>query len=57
MTGEGFVCYLEDPENVDKRRAEVGLNPIGEYVSESGGSWDLEKHKKRVAEFEARQQK
>jgi len=52
VTGESFVWYLVDPDNVDKRRAEVGLNPMREYVSDSGGTWDLEAHKKRLAEFE-----
>ncbi len=52
-TGEGYVWPLEDPDNVDKRRAEVGLGTMQEYLSESGSKWDLKKHKKRIAEFEA----
>ncbi|MCK5704033.1 MAG: hypothetical protein KAI29_22920, partial [Cyclobacteriaceae bacterium] len=52
-TGELCVWPIEDPENVDKRRAEIGLNTIQEYISEWGMTWNLEAHKKRVAEFEA----
>jgi hypothetical protein len=52
-TDEGYVWPIEDPENVDKRRAEVGLNTMQEYLSQFGTIWDLEAHKKRIAEFEA----
>jgi len=52
-TGELCVWPIEDPENVDKRRAEIGLNTIQEYISKWGMTWNLEAHKKRVAEFEA----
>jgi hypothetical protein len=52
-TGEWSVWPIEDPGNVDKRRAEIGLNTIQEYISEWGMTWDLEAHRKRVAEFEA----
>ncbi|MFD1284318.1 DUF6624 domain-containing protein [Mesonia ostreae] len=32
-TGEFYVSPLIDPENVDKRRAKVGLGSIADYVS------------------------
>jgi hypothetical protein len=32
-----YVLPLEDPENVDKRRSAVGLEPIAEYVA----YWDI----------------
>ncbi len=51
-TGEGYVWPLEDPDNVDKRRAEIGLGTMQEYLSELGSTWDLEAHKKRIIEFE-----
>lgn len=35
-TGEQYVYPIEDPENVNKRRAEVGLGTIEEYVSRFG---------------------
>ena len=32
-TQKYYVQPLEDPDNVDKRRAEVGLQPLSEYVN------------------------
>ena len=31
-------------QNVDKRRAEIGLRPIAEYMKGFGITWDLEAH-------------
>jgi len=52
-TGEYFVLPLIDPENVDKRRAEVGLGTISEYVAIWDMTWDVEKHKARTKKIEA----
>ncbi len=52
-TGEFYVSPLVDPENVDKRRAEVGLGPIADYVGHWDMTWDLEKHKVSTAKIEA----
>ena len=41
-----FVSPLEDPDNVDKRRAEVGLQPLSEYVQQWEIIWDCEQYKK-----------
>ena len=41
-----YVSPLEDPDNVDKRRAEVGLNPLAEYVNYWQIKWDVEQYKK-----------
>lgn len=46
-TGEYFVSPLVDPENVDKRRAEVGLGPIADYISNWNITWDVKKHIER----------
>lgn len=46
-TGEYFVSPLEDPVNVDKRRAEVGLRPIADYISNWNMTWDVKKHIER----------
>jgi len=46
-TGEYFVSPLIDPENVDKRRAEVGLGPIADYISNWNMTWDVKKHVER----------
>jgi hypothetical protein len=51
-TGEFYVSPLQDPENVDKRRAEVGLGTLQEYVSHWNMTWDVEKYKKELPEIE-----
>jgi hypothetical protein len=54
-TDETFVSPLEDPDNVDKRRAEVGLNTLQEYISQWGLTWDAEVYKKQLPDIEAKQ--
>ncbi|QNK64567.1 hypothetical protein H7F33_08840 [Pedobacter sp. PAMC26386] len=49
-TGKYYVEQMEDPENVDKRRTEVGLSPIKEYVSQWGISWSIEQYRKDLLE-------
>lgn len=56
-TGEYFVSPLQDPDNVDKRRAEVGLGPIQEYISNWNLTWDAEVYKKELLELEAKESK
>lgn len=56
-TKELYVYPLIDPENVDKRRAEVGLGPLAEYVKIWNLTWDIEKHKARTAKIEAEKEK
>lgn len=51
-TGEYFVSPLKDPENVDKRRAEVGLGPIADYISNWNMTWDVKKHIERTEKME-----
>jgi hypothetical protein len=51
-----FVNELVDPDNVDKRRAEVGLGPIAEYVSHWNIKWNVEEHKKFWADKEKKKQ-
>nr|MBP9924008.1 hypothetical protein [Bacteroidia bacterium] len=41
-----YVSPLEDPDNVDKRRAEVGLQPLAEYLLNWNLVWDVEQYKK-----------
>ncbi|MCL2132587.1 MAG: hypothetical protein FWH36_09120, partial [Lentimicrobiaceae bacterium] len=54
-TGEHFVQPLIDPENVDKRRAEVGLGTMQDYLfSNFGMNWDVEEYKKKLSEYEAK---
>mgnify|MGYP006865024451 FL=1 len=48
------VWPIKDPENVDKRRAEIGLEPMAEYLKNRRFplEWNLEDQVKRTAEFE-----
>ena len=50
-----YVRPLIDPDNVDKRRAEVGLGPIQEYISKWGTTWDVEEYKKKLPEYEEKE--
>ncbi len=48
-----YVLPLEDPDNVDKRRAAIGLSPLSDYLVEMGIKWDVEKYKKDLPSIEA----
>lgn len=55
---ETDTCYvrpLEDPANVDKRRARVGLQPLAEYVVRWNIKWDAEQYQKDLPALEARE--
>ena len=56
-SGEYFVSPLIDPENVNKRRAEVGLGTIEDYIKYWGLTWDVKKHKERTAKIEFEKKK
>ncbi len=49
-----FILPLEDPDNVDKRRAEVGLSTIAEYVNHWQIKWDVEQYKKDLPALESK---
>jgi len=51
-TGTAYVLPLADPDNVDKRRAEVGLTPLAEYVKHWGIKWDVDDYKKQLPAIE-----
>jgi len=51
-TGKYYVMPLEDPDNVDKRRHQVGLGPIKDYVSEWGIIWNVDDNEKFLLELE-----
>lgn len=53
-SGEYYVSPLLDPDNVDKRRAEVGLGPIQDYVSGWKIIWNVEEYKKKLPEYESK---
>lgn len=52
ITNKPYVLPLEDPENVDKRRADVELEPLAEYVNFWNIIWDVEQYKKDLLEIE-----
>ncbi len=49
-----FVAPLEDPDNVDKRRAAVGLGPLALYLQSFQVPWDLQEYKDHFADIEKR---
>jgi hypothetical protein len=56
--GDGYdmwVSPLEDPDNVDKRRAEVGLPPLADYVRQWNIKWDVAEYKKKLPEIEKKE--
>jgi len=56
-TGEYYVLPLIDPDNVDKRRAKVGLPSIQVYLNYYGLIWNVEEYKKKLSEYESKQWK
>ena len=54
-TGQKYVLPLEDPDNVDKRRFEVGLGSLAEYTGFFDFEWDVEAFKKHLPEIEAKE--
>jgi hypothetical protein len=44
-TGKSYFTPIKDPENVDIRRANVGLPPMSEYAKTFNIIWDIEEHK------------
>lgn len=49
--GTYYVIALKDPDNVDNLRASVGLEPLAQYASYFGITWDLEQYKKDLPEL------
>ena len=54
-TGENYVMPLRDPENVDVRRAEVGLGPLSAYTSRFGFEWNPKEYVKKLPYYESLQ--
>jgi hypothetical protein len=52
-----YVSPLIDPDNVNKRRASVGLGTLEEYVKNWGMIWDPEQYKKELPKIEEAQKK
>jgi hypothetical protein len=51
-TGLSYVLPLSDPEHVDQRRAEVGLQALADYVKLWEIKWDPEQYQKDLPELE-----
>ena len=51
-TNNFYVEPLEDPDNVDKRRSEVGLGTLSDYVKNWNINWNVEEYKKKLPEIE-----
>jgi len=51
-TNKMYISPMIDPDNVDKRRAEVGLGTIAEYATKLNIEWNLEEYKKELPELE-----
>ncbi|MCP9756038.1 hypothetical protein EGI26_12825 [Lacihabitans sp. CCS-44] len=49
-----FVLPLADPDNVDKRRAEVGLEPLSEYLNRWQMKWNPVLYKKDLEKNEGK---
>ena len=54
-TGQYYVLPLDDPDNVDIRRAEVGLSPLSDYLMNWNMVWDAEQYKKDLPAIEQRE--
>ena len=51
-TEKSYVLPLQDPENVDKRRMKVGLEPMSVYVKGWDITWDAKRYKKVLPALE-----
>lgn len=54
QSGEYYLLPMIDPDNVDKRRSEVGLGSIQDYISRWGMTWNVEDYKKKLPGYEAK---
>jgi tetratricopeptide (TPR) repeat protein len=50
---KSYVFPIEDPDNVDARRAEVNLPPIADYVKNWNIEWNVEDYKKQLPQLES----
>lgn len=52
-----WVSPLEDPDNVDNRRAEVGLGPLADYVRHWNITWDAAAYKQQLPAIEKKEKR
>jgi hypothetical protein len=48
-----YLLPMTDPDNVDKRRAAVGLGPLADYLQNWQLKWDVTSYKQQLPELEA----
>ena len=51
----GYLAPMIDPDNVDERRASVGLGPLAVYLQYFELPWDVAEYKKQLPEIEKRE--
>ncbi len=51
-SNKSFVLPLDDPGNVDNRRAKVGLGPLADYVKKWNIIWNVEEYEKALPTIE-----
>jgi hypothetical protein len=51
-TGEFYLSPVEDPDQLDVRRAGMGLGPIADYLNNWDLKWDLDAYKQALPELE-----
>lgn len=52
----GYELFpIDDPDHLDQRRAEMGLDPIAGYITRWGLKWDLAQYKEEMAKFDREQ--
>jgi hypothetical protein len=56
-TNKNYVLPLDDPDNVDKRRAGAGLGPLADYVKRWDITWNVEEYKKQLPKLEEKQRR
>lgn len=44
-----YISEMEEPENIDKTRASIGLNKMDEYLSNWNMNWDINTYKRELA--------
>ena len=54
-TGEKYVSPLANPDQVDKRRAGMGLEPLADYLKQFDLTWNLKAYKKELPQLEEKQ--
>ncbi len=50
--GSYYVLPIINPENVDRRRAEIGLNNMADYLSNWNMTWNVSQHLKMIDSIE-----